>query len=1312
MRIKRLEIHGFKSFTDKTAFHFGTGMTAVVGPNGCGKSNIVDAVLWCMGEQSPKHLRGKDMQDVIFAGSESRPPSGMAEVSLIFAVEDKPEGMAAADGGQNESAPALGTTEVPKLENAVKAAVTTYSEIQVTRRLFRTGESEYLLNKTPCRLRDIHELFLDAGIGKGAYSIIEQGKVGMIVSSKPEDRRLFIEEAAGIAKFKSRKKQAIAKMEATEQNLLRVNDLVTELARQMGSLDRQAKKAERYKKLRDEIREIDLKVAAADHEKRSRELEAERAALSELKERDVSASAEIADHEGRVEVTRTTLAEEERELTVAQEALFRVNNEIKLDEQNMEFAARELDKLREQSEAATAEIARLEGDVAHVDDEIARGTQEREEIASQLEAKTAALAEQAAKLEESKREQKRLLERVEEIKNHAFAAMHVVTSSTNAIANLEKRASDLRSRLERGAGERDEMADRVAAAKKDQQDSASSLAELKQMKLGLEAQKQDHGKVLETLRVELKDAEALAKRVADDLQKRKSRLQSLTELQNSYEGYQKGVRAVMARSGREVQPLPDFDQLTPEPEPIPEPVPVAVIAPSGPPTDGGATAPVAVDGAAAVSFDSGAFRAVTPDVMAQRAAALAAPATPPPTEKGPGHVSAVQGVFGLVDDFLQAPQELELAVEAVLGDRLQAVLVGCHTDGIDAISFLREKAAGRGTFIPLDMTLAPETKFPDLDQPGVIGKLLDKVEIKHEFARVAKYLLGDVVVVKDLATAVELHKAHKNLRKTYVTLEGERVDGNGVMTGGSDEGLQSGLLQRKREIRELAKQVAELEQSSAQKTFAREQLARRIAQVEEALAAVEKSEREEAIRIVELEKDLAALRERLERDRQRQEVLEFEAEQLRRELDEAMTEKADAEQRIVESTAAKQEADAQLIEAQEAAKGVSAEIETLQAAETQEKVLLAELRSRRDSLASNLERLARSRVELASRIERLRAQLEEWAARKVELEAKGEELRASIDGKVKQAEEARLTLLEKREKFDAESLALREREAAIKALRSRLNELQSATQGAQLREAELSMKLEHTVQQVMERYNEDLAARWKELLDPTLDFEAARANVAELKDKMARLGEVNMAAIEELAEVTQRHDFLATQKADLENTLDQLKDAIAKINRTSKEKFLETFNKVNENFQVLFPKLFRGGKAHLVLTNEDDLLESGVDIIAMPPGKKLQNMNLLSGGEKALTAVSLIVAIFLVRPTPFCVLDEVDAPLDEANVGRYNDIVREMAASTQFIVITHNKRTMAVCDALYGITMEEPGVSKCVSVKFNGEAMQVPVADA
>lgn len=1345
MRIKRLEIHGFKSFTDKTVFQFGHGMTAVVGPNGCGKSNIVDAILWCMGEQSPKHLRGKDMSDVIFAGSEARPPSGLAEVSLYFDVADTrialgferevdeleeeleeaaaiakeaaagaaavmaeatkiEEQVTAAESAPVDPnappAPAKKKEEKPKLTDAPIKTLQGFTEIQVTRRLFRSGESEYLMNRTPCRLRDIQEMFMDAGLGKGAYSIIEQGKVGMIVSSKPEDRRLFIEEAAGIAKFKSRKKQALQKMEQTELNLLRVNDVVTELAKQMGSLDRQAKKAERYRKLRDEIRDIDLKVASADYKKRSDELGAEQAAIAELEEREAAASSEIATQEGDVEVTRVKLADEERELSGAQERLFELNNKVKLDEQNLDYSIRELEKLKAGAEAATLEIGRLEGDAQQIGAEIERSVAEKEALAIELSTKEAELAAGAQAVEETKRAQKERLLEVDALKSLIVEAMQSVAAARNSLVAIEKREVDLRGRLERGQSERDSVGDRLAESRRAEADAFKALQGLKQMKLGLEQQRAEHAGLLERLKAELKDAEADVKKLGEELSLKKSRLQSLTELQSSYEGYQKGVRAVMARAGYTSPSAPedgsDEDM------------------PSGPLTDGGAAMSMAAHGSAAV---------------------VAAPEQPKEAKEA-GERARAAGVFGLVADHLETPQRFETAVEAVLGDRLQAVIVAGHEQGQDAITYLKGQAQGRGTFIPLEPSLVADGTWPDLSQEGVLGRLLDQVHVRPEFQAVATWLLGDVIVVDSLDRAVALYASEKKHRRTWVTLEGEVIDASGAMTGGGQDGLATGLLQRRREIKELTKAVAVLEQSHAQAALAREQIARRLTQVEEAIVTLQKSEHEEALRILSHERDLATLKERLDRDRQRQEVLEFEAEQLRASLDEASAERAEANVVIQDSGTTKEEADAKLLAVQEAARGISSEIEALAAAETALKVGIAELKQRVQALTVNAERLARNRVEVGGRIERLISEVQQGDLEQVRLTGEIEQLRVAIDGRIREADELRLALTDKRQNFDQASLQLREREAGIRSLRNRVSELRDHVNQAQLRAAELTMNLKHVSEQVLDRYNEDLAARFAELLDPALDLEVSRAAVAELKDKIAKLGEVNVTAIEEFADVKGRHDFLAQQKDDLERTLSMLRDTIAKINRTSKERFLETFHKVDAKFQEIFPKLFRGGKAHLVLVNparpvegapgeegepggaparpnrpfNEDLMEAGVDIVAMPPGKKLQNMMLLSGGEKALTAVSLIVAIFLVRPTPFCLLDEVDAPLDEANVGRYNDLVRELSADTQFIVITHNKRTMAVCDALYGITMEEPGVSKTVNVKFDGNRMKTVAA--
>ncbi len=1284
MRIKRLEIHGFKSFMDKTVFHFTGGMTAVVGPNGCGKSNIVDAILWCMGEQSPKQLRGKEMQDVIFAGSESRPPMGLAEVSLFFEMEEP--------------------SRVPETDSAVDAAVepshtlTQFTEVQVTRRLFRSGESEYWMNKTPCRLRDIQELFMDAGLGKGAYSIIEQGKVGLIVSSRPEERRILLEEAAGIAKFKSRKKAALAKMEQTEQNLLRVNDVVVELAKQMASLDRQAKKAERYRKMRDEVRAVDLKVAAAEHERRLRELEAEQAALAELREREISAAAEIANAEGEMEVVRGKLVDEERLLSGIQERLFEENNRIQLDEKNVEYSTRELERLKEAAETATAEIARLAGERTRIGEELLRGAEERERLEREIAESIDAIALKSDAVVASRAALGALNQRIDELKGRVVEAMQMVAATRNARVGLEKRDADLAMRLEREESERDEVAARVARDRRAVDEGARLLSELKQMKLGLAHRKEEHDRLRERLGADLAAAEGSLQETSARRTAKRSRLESLLELKSSYEGYHKGVREVMTRAGA----TGSLAVLGDEPEEA-TPLPAAAPPVLGPPTDGGASMVSAAWGSSAISTATSARELAAVDV--QSAGEL------PGAKTGAGATpaAALHGVFGLVAEYLEVPPRFETALEAVLGDRLQAVIVARHDEGLDALSFLKAEAKGRGTFLPLDLDLpAPAAGRIDRGARGILGPLLEQVTVRSEFASVATYLLQDVVVAETLDAALSARAAHRGARRTWVTLEGEVIDAAGALTGGSREGLATGLLQRKREVKELYREVAELEQAHAQRALAREQAARSLSQVEEAIEALAKSEHEEEIRCLEQEKDLAAVRERLERDRQRLEVLEFEAGEIRRQRDEVAAERAEAERRI-ETLGCRREEDARTLDDLSGqARVVAQEIETLGNAETAARVEMAERRSRRDALAAALERLERGRLDVEGRIERLNRQMEEGAAEEVRLTGSIEALRASIADRVREAERLRLELLASREAFDAETHALRERESSVKNLRRHLAELRDATAGAQVKETELAMGLKHAVQQVAERYNEDLDSRFRDWIDPALDLEAASAQVAELKERMARLGEVNLTAIEEYAEVAQRHDFLAGQKADLEQTLAQLRDTIAKINRTSKERFLETFEKVNERFQELFPKLFRGGKAHLVLTDSDDLLEAGIDIVAQPPGKKLQNINLLSGGEKALTAVSLIMAIFLIRPTPFCLLDEVDAPLDEANVGRYNEIVREMSARTQFIVITHNKNTMARCDALYGITMEEPGVSKMVSVKFHGERIQTP----
>ena len=1194
MRIRRLEMVGFKSFMDRTVVGFDDGVTAVVGPNGCGKSNVADAIRWVLGEQSARSLRGRSMEDVIFNGSESKPPLSLAEVMLTF-ENDRP-------------------SELPPQYQG-------FSEITVGRRLFRTGESEYLVNKVQARLLDVQDLFLGSGVGRTAYSIIEQGRIGQIVSARPEDRRAIVEEAAGISRYKRRREAAERKMEATQQNLLRVADLSGELGKQLESLNRQARKAERYKALKARIRELELHLAANRHLELTAGLRAAEERRASLKAEESEAAARLAELESAVETERARLAMEERRVQDLTSKEHSIESAARVSEVSTEAAERELYQIAERTRGQAAEVEELKVQAESLARESEQLVSRREELASLGGADEARLVEAEASLRELASGEAAIFAEAEAARRAAGEALGRAAGHKSQLAQVDRQRHDLEARLARVRSEGEELASRSLALDGSRSAWVEKLGRTRQLKLRLEEQRGAQEELLERTRSEFIQNEARLITLREELSDKRARLHSLAEVMRNYEGYGRGVRSLMTRAG-----------------------------------------------AAEAARD--------------------------------------RGIFGLVADVVSAPQEYEDAVEAVLGERLQYVIVESHAQGVEAIDWLKSAAEGRASLIPLSrLREPPPAPATEHGHPGVVAPCLEVVRYHPSYEKVVRFLLGDALVVRDLPSALEIWQAGSG-GWTLVTLGGEVLDAHGVVTGGPLEGEGHGALQRRREMQELEEMVRAFEADFAMAQERHRTLQARLLQLEAAVKSLDQDGREKDLALLDQEKDLARLGEELERLAGRMGQLEIERAQLEQNLAELAREEqehrvaaatADAEQSRAEERA--REAVARLDVLRHRSEALNAEVMGL-------KVKVAADAERRESIGAALRRADESRREVEERRTRLFAALSEANARAAELKGRMEGARVDAGRLDADLGEVRGALAAARAACEAAAGIVRARETEARELRRRTEGLTQGLTEAALTAREQSLELAHLHEQTRERCQADLTQEiWRFHLErPPADGD--RQKLDDLKGQAERMGAINLTAIEEYDELARRHSVMIAQKGDLEASLADLKKAIVKINRASRERFRETFDRVNEKFQQVFPRLFNGGRAGLVLTQDadGDGAEGGVEIFAQPPGKKLQSVNLLSGGEKALTAVGLVFAIFLIKPTPFCLLDEVDAPLDDANVGRYNDLVREMSKASQFILVTHNTRTMEMVDTLYGVTMEEPGVSRLVSVRLSGSA--------
>jgi len=1262
MRLKKVEVQGFKSFADRQVIVIDDHITGVIGPNGCGKSNIVDAVRWAMGEQSAKHLRGTGMSDVIFAGCSTRGPGGMAEVTLTF---------------EN-------TGEAPAVHFDAR-------DIAITRRLFADGTSEYLINKVPARLRDITELLMGTGAGTKGYSIIAQGQVGRIVNSKPEERRHIIDEAAGITRFKAQKAAAQRKMDATRQNLLRTSDVIAELEARLGTLRRQAQKAERYKRYKTELRDLDLCGAAHKYLELGSTgavLEGRRTNL-EVETQDIRSALEA--RETQMEGMRHELVEVEKSLAEHQQTSFDLDNRVRLLEAENEYRQREREGLVRSGAEARAELEAATRTLEAVDTELSQTQGERtamqrgeddepvavavERLEGQAREAEAALAQTRTRIESAKVQagERRSTLAGAQARRQSHAEAKDVASER--LGSLEVTLDEQRGAMQTATELHDRAQGAVTEAATLLESLATRRGELDRSRISLREQVSAAEVELDTKRAEV--------------HRHRSRLQSLEEIQSRYRGCHSGVQLVMEHR-----------------------------------------------------------RELAPELHADGNVSI---------EDAPG---ASQAVYGIFADYVHAPEHLETAVSAVLGDRLEGVVVDGPEIGARGVELLKREQEGRTTFVPkhgraptvLDaegdsiVDLSPgvplgwhrpdesaivtgpegdspfevvdlsdesgapvgddtedgprEVVAPLTEQPGVLGRLADLVEVSGELGPLGGALLGDAVVVDNLERALALWEAGLAGRSTLVTLEGDRVEPTGVVVGGSPTALNAALLQQKREIRELQDILTALDESFESARGRHLALAQQLAEVEAERERSEKDVLEAETARVQAEAERSQLATELQRLGEEVETKATTVQSLRDELDHRTLEIEQLDEAIRDGKTRIVELESEAITGESALQRLIDERDRVAFALTEAKVALAKWQQQSDALDATVERLTRQAEAERQRMSRLEETAASAEHRVEELDTATEAANNERTELQEKRTEAADTMHATRERFEGLRARLDELSTSMKTLRGDLDERRGKVAEVELGVQEINLERQHLLTDIRDRFDLLLTEILIDYHDRPLAGREERERQKELKRILSRMGEVNLTAIDEFEEVNSRYEYLTHQRDDLELAINQLQEAIDKINRTTRDLFKQTFDAVNERFTQLFPRLFGGGSAHLKMTDPSDLLGTGVEIEARPPGKQPRTLALLSGGEQALTAVSLVFAIFLIKPSPFCILDEVDAPLDDANVGRFINLVRELAHTTQFIFITHNKVSMEGADRLYGVTMEQRGVSKLVSVNL------------
>lgn len=1252
MRIKSLQIAGFKSFASGASFSFGAGITAIVGPNGCGKSNVVDAIRWAMGEQSPRRLRGKGMEDVIFAGSEARAPVGLSEVTLTF---DNSDGVA-------------------------PPAFAAYAEIQISRRLYRSGDSEYLINRTPCRLRDVLDFFRDTGIGTKGYTIVEQGRIAEIVSARPEDRRGLIEEAAGISKFKARRREAERKLESTGRNLLRVRDILGEIRRQISSIERQARRAARYKRLREMQRHLDLSLSADERADLQAELKAGRARLTELRNAAAAAESRLAECESGLEQSRLALAERERILSQGNEALLQLRGAIKELESQISYQRRERASLAETGEAREREREQLQA-------QLQAAEQERAQQAAELEVVEAALAEQSASAQAAEEEARaaeqalRSAEQERESGNRALVEAHTrIARAEDRIAAIAERRAEIERRL-RGADEQLELqCTEGARAEREHGENEEALRGLLAERERLMGLLRDaiarHAEAAERLRQQ--DGELRQRR--EHCEARRARLASLRELLARREDIGQGVRRLLEAPGAGDELglrglVRDGFEAAPECERALEAV-LAECA-EGAVVAAGAPALRALEALHQNAAGRGVLILDPPPATGEADAEMPAPGEPLLNfvQLRPGFEAVGRALLGrvrLVADLAEALPEHGARFAATFvtrrGDVLtpDGVVRGGGADSPGPLSRVREVRELEREVAQLDSaTEALSQRRAEAESAlQSAAEELDNLRNRHHTAALAV-----ATREKDLERTQERVKALDEAQQGRASerdgwlAEAEALEAEA-------QGLQSELaesrdlrVQRQRQLDALGVRAAgasrELSRLEALATEQRVQREGRAESRDRLRAGFERAAglaEETRGWIAQRESEIASGEER--RGALRDSIAEAEsALALRLREEEASRQsseqKRDAYEREAESVRT----------LEESARGARGDLEARRGEAQESELAARELELRLQHLEEAV-------------LERWGIALDHWrppvpGAPPAQADAQSPAGAESADG----ADDA-----DGAEGAEGESPA----------------EVQSA-EGAESPAAEAQPDAAQDSNQAARDARE--ARELAELLSQSR--EQRRERLAALRKRIESIGEVNLGAIEEHEELRERFRFLEEQRGDLEGSVARLRDAIARINRSSRRRFRETFEQVDARFRKNFPRLFQGGRAALSLTESEDVLEAGIEIMAQPPGKRLQSVNLLSGGEKTMTALALLVSVFQVRPAPFFLLDEVDAALDDANIGRFNEIVKELAADSQFLLITHNKRTIEVADVLYGVTMEERGVSKLVSVALN-----------
>ncbi len=1184
MYLKRIEMQGFKSFADKTVIELKEGITTVIGPNGSGKSNISDAIRWVLGEQSIKSLRGSKSLDIIFAGTQNRKSLGFAESSLVF-------------------------------DNTDGALPIEYTEVTVTRKLYRSGETGYFINKVPCRLKDVLELFMDTGIGKDGYSIVGQGKIDEILSNKSEDRRHIFEEAAGIVKYRIRKEESEKKLEHTKLNLLRINDIMTEIEGNLEPLHMQAEKAKKYLNLREELKTIEVGLFLHNIEQNKQELE-------KVTQDETITKQQCDEEETKLE--RSKQAKEELKNTIdeitnkiesisnlgfeSQKEIEMLHAEIGVSEARITNNQENQQRFLQEIEEKSVRLRELEEEENQKEEKRENLRQNKEKFANELMQKQQELQKITEKLSEKALEIEGYKKKVEQNTDQKYEMQAQMQEKEIHYENDEKRQKQIKQEIQNTISELD-------STRMQKEEVAKEFYEIETKKHKTQSELEKIAKQKEEANQTMKAYESQINILTNELHMKESRRRFLIETEKEKEGYTKSVKTL----------LKDCET----------------------------------------------------------------------------SAELKKGVEGVLANLIEVPEELETAIEMCLGIALQNIVTETEADAKKLVEYLRKNNIGRASFLPITSVKGKKLDRIKATEKGIIGIASDLIKYNKKYEQIIFNLLGRTVIVDNMETAIKVAKQNGYTFR-IVTTQGDVINASGAITGGAVAKKTVNILGRNKEIEKLGKEIQNLQEKMQTIAEKREQDKQKVQEVLKEVEALEKQLQENEITYATQKQKMLSFEETIHKLENTLQKLKSERQRLEENKQQAQCEKEKIQEAIEVLNQETEKLTQMITEYAEFNKEDQKYIDDLNADITNLKISVSSFNESESSIEEIKERIRQEKQANQNAIQNKKKQIEESKQENNHLKQAIEEIRQKIETIQQEVENSsgKIEQLKQERKENNEKLVSQEERIAEKF--NMIEDLKSQLVKLEVKKTKLQEEMTQIINQLWEEY--ELTPNGVETYEKPSNVVATKKKVNELRVQMREIGSVNLDSIAEYKTLKERYDFMNEQRLDLESTMAKLRKIVTDMTQIMKEQFKTKFREINRNFGDVFAELFGGGKAEVKLEDEQNILECGIEITAQPPGKKLQNMMLLSGGEKALTAIALLFAILKMSPAPFCVLDEIEAALDDVNVYRYADYLKKFTKDTQFLVITHRKGTMEVADSVYGVTMEENGISKLLSMKLKQEA--------